>query len=790
MNSKYINIPRYMIPRIIRSFIFIIIIISIDSTFIYSQQAHSKEINKIDSLLSQAEIFFVRGNLKESQEHFEKALEIDKNCVAALTGLGKICYSKNDFHDSKDYFDRSLTIDTSSKLLHYYCGIVNRDIAKFRDPIFLKYKSYRRAHEHFKWIFERDSLFLDALYQYAITLKYQDDYIESLGAILTQIRLRPELSDPYCGLIRTFHTIYDNKDIKDLENLISFSQDPLKKYLLGELRRRQGEFDESRSIFRELLNAKVPFPKTLIYISLLKIHAQKNEDDSLDSLYRRALNEITDSLDANMLFNDIKYIAGAQEIDLFNSISEKNRLEGYFTSFWNKRNPITDTKANPRLVEHYKRLVYAEKNYIFDREYFTFFKGNSKQHLNWKTHEIKENLVNRPDLESQKGSYSLNYEFTDLGLIYIRHGEPDEVARTGGYGTDPNESWLYHETANHPKMIFNFIGLRKFLIPTFLEPSLLGDRITWDPSYYQIINETGMDQTIIQDRIINKGKKSIDSGLTTENSLWNRKIKNIDLPYTLNTFKGKNYRTLVELAYLIPTTNIFDEIDDNVKSLNIETGFSFFNSNWEKIGGSVDTIGIERPQKKPYATIRLYTFNAIPDSCHGVIFFHPIGTDIYGNAKAKIKLPDYYKKGLRISDIEIAAKIDKATTKGSFNKNGLTVIPFAPRKYPLKKPLNLYFEIYNLSKNLDGKTIFQIEYTGKYSGQDGNILSEILSNDKSYSISTEYNRFGTEEKSIEYISIDVSKLEPGLYKFEVKIKDVNAQKTATGSCTIELVNPD
>jgi hypothetical protein len=305
-----------------------------------------------------------------------------------------------------------------------------------------------------------------------------------------------------------------------------------------------------------------------------------------------------------------------------------------------------------------------------------------------------------------------------------------------------------------------------------------------------INKKKGAEQIVLQDKIINDGIKNIDLGLKTDNSLWNKKIKNIDLPFSINTFKGKNYKTLVELTYLIPTSNIFAEMDDTVSSINVETGFTFFNRNWEKIVSRVDTINFERPQKKSFANTRFFCFNLNPDSCHSALFFHPIGTEIYGNIKTSMGLPDYHRKGLQISDIEIAGKIEKAKDNGPFNKNGLTVIPYAIRKYPIKKPLNLYFEIYNLSKNLDGKTIFQIEYTGKYSGPDNNILSGIFSKDKTYSISTEYNRFGTEEKSIEYISIDVSKLEPGLYRFEVKIKDINARKTVSNSCLIEIQDFD
>jgi hypothetical protein len=72
-----------------------------------------------------------------------------------------------------------------------------------------------------------------------------------------------------------------------------------------------------------------------------------------------------------------------------------------------------------------------------------------------------------------------------------------------------------------------------------------------------------------------------------------------------------------------------------------------------------------------------------------------------------------------------------------FDKKNLRVIPYVLKKQSLNQMLNLYFEIYNLKKNDDGKTIYTVEYTIKYI-EDENVIS-IFGTKKTNSISTEYN---------------------------------------------------
>lgn len=172
----------------------------------------------------------------------------------------------------------------------------------------------------------------------------------------------------------------------------------------------------------------------------------------------------------------MKYLATNEEILEFNKIPDEKKAINFIYTFWNKRNPSPLLKTNPRILEHYKRILYAEKNYRYDKERHSF--------------------INNMD------SYLLNNEFTDQGFIYIRHGKPDDKSMSsyskitvGGWAASPKgraerdlqdemlnnydefsaqetilskgklsntkamdyplcETWLYKETKENAKMIF------------------------------------------------------------------------------------------------------------------------------------------------------------------------------------------------------------------------------------------------------------------------------------------------------------------------------------------------
>ena len=108
----------------------------------------------------------------------------------------------------------------------------------------------------------------------------------------------------------------------------------------------------------------------------------------------------------------------------------------FFRAFWARRDPTPARAVNVRLAEHYRRLLRAEKDYVSDG------------FRDWHTDPDRMGELRLPE------THGLGALFNDRGLVYLRHGEPDDrVVTVGGANTPPTISWRYYD----PAMDFHFL---------------------------------------------------------------------------------------------------------------------------------------------------------------------------------------------------------------------------------------------------------------------------------------------------------------------------------------------
>ncbi|HLS48082.1 MAG TPA: GWxTD domain-containing protein, partial [Gemmatimonadales bacterium] len=125
---------------------------------------------------------------------------------------------------------------------------------------------------------------------------------------------------------------------------------------------------------------------------------------------------------------DLDFIADSAERAELDALGRTQRL-AWFENFWRSRDLESLHPAGSRLAEHYARLAHARRHFRlmrYPRAYETF------------------ELWRNPDAE-----------FDDRGLIYVRHGPPDDSASMA-FAACPNLSWLYREPAGN--MVFHFIA--------------------------------------------------------------------------------------------------------------------------------------------------------------------------------------------------------------------------------------------------------------------------------------------------------------------------------------------
>lgn len=150
--------------------------------------------------------------------------------------------------------------------------------------------------------------------------------------------------------------------------------------------------------------------------------------DGADTLYYQAAAS-PDTAVVRGLRDDIAWIADSAELAGFDSTTTESRAQ-WLRTFWETRDVESLRERGERLAEHYRRIGFAKANFrllSLDRKY-----------------ELNELWVNR------------DAPFDDRGLLYIRHGEPDDTASAVRAGACPNVSWRYRRPEGN--LVFHFVA--------------------------------------------------------------------------------------------------------------------------------------------------------------------------------------------------------------------------------------------------------------------------------------------------------------------------------------------
>jgi GWxTD domain-containing protein len=113
---------------------------------------------------------------------------------------------------------------------------------------------------------------------------------------------------------------------------------------------------------------------------------------------------------------DLALLADTSDLNEFDQLRGTARV-AYLRRFWTDRDHLELRAEGERLREHYRRLLFAWTHFplTISRRYY-----------------------------GRRDAYqSGNHEIDDRGIIYIRHGDPDQRLRPFVFGTMPNESWHY-----------------------------------------------------------------------------------------------------------------------------------------------------------------------------------------------------------------------------------------------------------------------------------------------------------------------------------------------------------
>lgn len=200
----------------------------------------------------------------------------------------------------------------------------------------------------------------------------------------------------------------------------------------------------------------------------------RNEEGTL-AYYRGAADP---SPAARKLYRkDLSWIADSAALAKFDSTAGAD-LPAMLADFWHQRETESGRPNGTRLPDHYKRWDIAERRY-------KLYPALQQQ---WDFGQIYRTMESDVD---------------DRGVVYIRHGEPDDKATFIHEGIPPNESWAYHRPGHD--LLLHFVqsltasgwrlvdGLSQLATSPCQIPGLLDSRAALDPMYQRFADAARQD---------------------------------------------------------------------------------------------------------------------------------------------------------------------------------------------------------------------------------------------------------------------------------------------------------
>ena len=198
----------------------------------------------------------------------------------------------------------------------------------------------------------------------------------------------------------------------------------------GRIERELGEHDSALAAFRAYLDHGGDSVLGQLEIARC-LFALGQPDSAVRRYFAAAQRPVGDSARAEFR-REVRWAATADELRAFDA-EAPDSLALWLTGFWDRRDLADVRRPGERLIEQFRRYAYA-------RQRFRLLSRHRK-------YDIVD--VYRDSTQS---------EFDDRGVIYLRHGEPDERAQYTEPGIAPNETWAYRRPPPEGDLVFHFVA--------------------------------------------------------------------------------------------------------------------------------------------------------------------------------------------------------------------------------------------------------------------------------------------------------------------------------------------
>ena len=728
------------------------------------------------ALTAKALIALESGALAEGEVWVRKALDVAPDLPEARNAMGIVKMGRGDWNGAVEKFEEAA------------CW-TNAELARF-----LSGKG--EGLGYLKAAVERDPTHPFLHYMMGRVLERRGEFAESAAAYSRQIAV-----DPLFARAR---------------------------FDFGRVLFKQGRIDSATVIWRDLMEARPDFRSVCVH-PLLEAYLNIGETGKAHALIAEALRTLSDEARARV--EDISLVAGAEELAAYQRLEPEARAQ-FVRAFWQKRDPTPATPGNERLVEHYRRVVYVLQNFSkdgrkWDRRGDVYIRYGEPAHVSKRSDirfetdaevvRVKERLIARlspeakqeiiarigrlrtstrdVEIESELAETvsisdfeSIDFEMNPNRVFFARQSDDVNTYVRGKElfgrdrpgmserpmrgiplypvnGSEPWEYWIYPDVGGGIEVVFTALTPRgDFDFPDVSQGRKIArfNQRFWEDTRPEVVISRAVSAQ--PERYVPVGKGVLDFHAASAD------------------FRGADDKSRLEVYYGVP---VLDAIADGGDEVVFERGIALFDSSWTPVYRRLDPMPVRVDEGNVEAgtlAIDELKLQVLPGRYYlGLQVNHP-ASGRRGGYTQELVVEDYAVAGLKISDIELAGRVQ--VDASAADKGGVEVISLPSRTYKTGQPVVIYYEVYDLKIDDFGQTKYRVDYRitpreGKLSGvQVLRALGRLLGIEEKAVVTISYQRTGTGSDEYNYLEIDPGESKPGRYEIAVAITDLNGEQTA------------
>ncbi len=501
---------------------------------------------------------------------------------------------------------------------------------------------------------------------------------------------------------------------------------------------------------------------------LLRARCLMDMDDipGFEAYYRQALKAAESEGDFKRLITEAETIFTPDEAGSLQSLESTEQVATFLGVFWRNKDFDPVTLHNERLVEHYQRLRTAERAYrILTPDGLV---NNSDNYLR---------LVSMPgstapvfsEYGSTRGPVLYDYDplrvfggrginlgLDHRGLLYLRHGPPDEIDRV--FINETRDGFSLSTTSNAEQWIYNQQKI------VFKEGFGTGGYLFW-PAIYETFY----------------GIADIEHALNTQT--YEDPLPEKPQDYYSAAFLREDGRLDLEFYQSV-------KVKDSQIAQPPEAKVALYDRSLNELARD-SSVSVAAPSPDGDLWLAINSLPVDPeDYSFGLSMALP---DVRSAVKSNLHVEPISGQDLALSGIVMG--VQPGEDQGVYGRGTVKILPRPSLEFGLDELIETFMEVYNLNPDSDSGREYEVRASVTLIEQDrsriGKLMEKfrLLGQERGTELTMTFERVSTAESEVvaEHFTINASELIPGLYRLEIEVRDRRNNSRASSVRNFRLV---